>query len=126
MGYRGPNSARISRQSRANQFAYAGQTAIWRQYVSASAGRSFMGIGAGSGYRQQVITALFAAAYSGQPEMQTPAGLIANADFMVTTQVQMKRTDELIWRGVTYRVESDPTPSRMDSTWMSLVKRATE
>src|SRR3990167_8293638 len=124
MPYRGPNSQRISTQLNANQFHYAGQTAIWRQYISASAGLDYAGYGPTPYYREQLITALFKATMGftlTRPEIQTPAGMTLDADFLVVTQQPLHRQDELRWQGSAWRIESDSQPSRMDKTWINVL-----
>lgn len=126
MSYRGPNNQRIANQQQANQFAHAGQTAIWRQYISASAGVSVAGFGSTPFYRQQLITALFKSTVGftlTQPELQTPAGMTVDADFLVVTRQQMHRQDELMWRGTAWRIESDSQPSRLDGSYINVLKR---
>ena len=126
MSYRGPNPQRIAAQSQGNQFLYAGQTAVWRQYVSASAGLDYAGYGPTPFYREQLITALFKATQGftlTQPELQTPAGMTLDADYLVVTQQQLHRQDELVYRGSAWRIDSDSTPSRMDKTWINVLKR---
>lgn len=121
MPYRNPDQARIQAQA-ATIFQYAGQTALWRQYVSASAGVSVVGMGTTLYYREQPITALFAP-LPANPEDQTPAGMIASDMFQVTTTQRVGRQDQLVWRGDVYRLESDPTPAPLPGMWVSQVKR---
>lgn len=120
-GYRNPDRQRIQTQA-GTIFQYAGQTATWRDYSSASAGVSVAGFGSTPFYRQQTITALF------RPlpvnlETQTPAGLLAATQFQVTTREQLGRLDYLIWKGDTYRVESDPAPATLPGMWIATVVR---
>lgn len=126
MSYRGPNNQRIGNQMRSNQFQHAGQTATWRQYVSASAGIEYAGYGSTPYYREQTITALFKATQGftlTQPELQTPAGMTIDADYLVVTQQRLNRQDELIYMGSAWRIESDSTFSRLDKTWINVLKR---
>jgi len=110
MPYHGPDSARIMRQQTA-LMAYAGETGVWRQYVSASSAAG-TGVWAGGGttlyYRQQVITGLWALAT--QQENQLPGGQVMAGDVMLSTQDVLGKQDEVQWRGVTYRVEGDSMP----------------
>lgn len=122
MGYRGPDAGRIRAQSTDNILRYAGQTAVWRQYVSASAGVLAAGLGNTYYYREQVITALFTRVT--EPEQATPGGMIADARFSMAAQQQIGRNDRLVWQGVNYRLDSDPAPSRIDGYWMAEVVRA--
>lgn len=122
MPYRNPNQPRIQAQG-ASVYQYAGQTALWRQYVSASTGISVRGAGTTVYYHEQTVTALFAPLPPNR-EAQTPAGMIAAAEFQVSTREHIGRTDELQWKGDTYRVESDPSPATLPGWWVSRVKRA--
>lgn len=122
MSYRAPNSARIAAQQLGTHFQHAGHTATWKQYISASAGVAAAGMGSAPRYREQTITALFGAI--NQPEQSTPAGLFAAADIYAVTRERVGRSDELVWRGVPYRVESDPAPGRLAGTWISTLKRS--
>lgn len=126
MSYRGPNTQRISNQMQANQFQYAGQTAVWRQFISASAGLDYAGYGSTPFYREQLITALFKATQGftlTQPELQTPAGMTIDADYLVVTQQKLHRQDELRYMGSAWRIDSDSTFSRLDKTWINVLKR---
>ena len=122
MPYRGVQARRVQADL-TDVFRQAGQTATWRQYVSASDGLGYAGLGETQHYREQRITALLYQSYQRQPERQTPAGMVAEGAFAVTTRERLGRQDELVWRGVTYRVESDPTPGAVAGAWMTIVKR---
>lgn len=123
MPYRTPDAVAFNRQQAENHIRYAGQTAVWRQYVSASAGVAAAGFGSAPSYREQTITALFGRVE--QKEDSTPAGMLANADIYAVTREKIGRQDLLTWRGTTYRVESDPSPARLTNTYMTLLKRTT-
>lgn len=126
MAYRGPNTQRIQNQMQANQFQHAGQTATWRQYISASAGVDVAGFGSTPFYREQLITALFKSTVGftlTQPEFQTPAGMTLDADFLVVTRQKLSRQDELRWQGTAWRIESDSQPSRIDCAYLNVLKR---
>lgn len=121
MPYRNPYQPRIQAQFATVQ-QFAGQTATWRQYVSGATGLNVMGRGMTPYFREQVITALFAPLPS-NPETQTPAGMIATDLFQVTMTQRIGRQDELLWKGDTYSIESDPSPASLPGTWVSNVKR---
>lgn len=132
MAYRGPDPTRIAGQQADAIFLHAGQTAIWRQYVSASAGNAnalAAGIGSAPAYREQTVTALFGAVQSTQgfqqPERATPAGMLAAGEILATVRERPGRQDELVWNGVIYRVESDAVPARIAGTWTVTLKRGT-
>lgn len=121
MPYRTPDQNRMQAQA-ATIFQYAGQTATWRQFVSAATGNSTMGRGLQAYYREQAVTALFAP-LPPNPEAQTPAGMIAADRFQVTTVQRVGRLDELLWKGDTYRIESDPSPATLPGYWVATLKR---
>lgn len=123
MSYRGPNKTRQRNQVR-DLFQYGGYTATWRQYVSSSAGNADAGLGDRDYYREQTITALLGLGNK-RPAMerQTNAGMLASDQITATTREQLGRRDELVWRGNTYRVESDPVPSTIGPHWVTEIKR---
>lgn len=121
MPYRNPNPSRIQSQE-STIFQYAGQTATWRAFISASAGVAVAGFGATPFYAERTITALFAPVPRA-PESQQPAGMIASDEFQVTTKEHLQRMDELRWRGERYRVDSDPSPAALPGTYIFTVKR---
>lgn len=120
-GYRGPDATRIRAQT-TNILQYAGQTAIWQHFVSASGGTPAAGLTNTLYFRQTVITALFSNLQ--QPEDATPAGMIAGSRFSVISQERIERDDRLIWNGVDLRVDSDPVTSRISNLWVSEAVRA--
>jgi hypothetical protein len=123
MPYRNPDLTRMSLQA-ANVFQYAGQTATWHQFLTATTGNPIVGIGGSAQYRHQTISALFTSGVLRQGEMQSPGGLIAGVAFQVTTREKLSRNDTLTWRGTEYQVESDPVPSRFANFWVAQLKRA--
>ena len=120
-GYRGPDATRIRAQT-TNILQYAGQTAIWQHFVSASGGAPAAGLTNTLYFRQTVITALFSNLQ--QPEDATPAGMIAGSRFSVISQERIERDDRLIWNGIDLRVDSDPVTSRISNLWVSEAVRA--
>jgi hypothetical protein len=126
MPYRGVQQDRMYQQT-TEIVRQAGFTATWRQYVSASAGVSVAGFGGASSYREQTITAvmggLMNSVVSPNRQMQTPAGQIAAGDLRIMTNVRMSDKDEVIWRGVRYRVDADAQPSQLNGYWMSILTR---
>lgn len=119
MSYRGPNPERMSAQA-GDVFQHAGQVVTWRRFVSANSGIPGVGLGGENFYAERTITALFADA--NQLESQTPAGLIAAGELVMTTREKIGRSDELVWRGIEYRVDSDPMPARFDG-WTTVIRR---
>ena len=126
MSYRGPNPQRMVAQAGAAQFQYAGQTATWRKFVSASSGNAAVGLGSSYYYAQRLITALFFGV-PGQgfnlPERQTMAGLLTEGSFVVATREALGAQDELLWRGKTYRIEGEPVPMRVGGNNAYIIKR---
>lgn len=120
-GYRGPDATRIRAQT-TNILQYAGQTAIWQHFVSASGGTPAAGLTNTLYFRQTIITALFSSLQ--QPEDATPAGMIAGSRFSVISQERIERDDRLIWNGIDLRVDSDPVTSRISNLWVSEAVRA--
>src|SRR3990167_3704637 len=125
MSCRGPQALRIQQQ-RTDSYTFAGHTAIWRQYISASAGIDYGGYGATPDYRPQLITAQFAAG-GGMGfcigEGQLPAGMLASAEFIVTSREQFGPQDEITWQGKTCRIESESVLSRLNGTYVNVLKR---
>lgn len=130
VGYRGPHTKRVGGQFNAIQGNH-GETGIWRQFISANTGTT-SGYMAGGGtdrfYREQTITALWAAAGVGASkfaESQLPGGQVIAGDAAISTPMALGSQDEVIWRGVTYRIEGDTIPIQMAGhTWFrTLVTR---
>jgi hypothetical protein len=106
-----PDFNNIARQQR-HIAQHVGETAMWRKYVSASAGNPAYGIGNEPRYVQRTVTGLF----NPVPfeEMQQGGGQFVAGDMHATLiDCQPNGSDELIWRGTTYRVESDFIPERL-------------
>src|SRR3990167_8976861 len=125
MSYRGPQALRIQQQ-RTDSYTFAGHTAIWRQYISASAGLDYGGDGPTPYYRQQLITAQFASVVGMGlriGEGQLPAGMLASAEFIVTSREKFGSQDEITWQGKTYRIESESVLSRLNGTYVNVLKR---
>jgi len=126
MSYRGPNRQRIEAQRQSTIDTYAGYSALWRQYVSASTGNAFAGRGDTLHYREQWITA-HVYGIPGAPanitERQRAAGMVTEGKFFISVPVQIGAQDELIWQGDTYRIEGTPIPSQIDGYFTVQVKR---
>lgn len=126
MTYRGPNTTRQTNQLANNIFRYAGETATWRKYVSASAGNPVVGLGSASYYQERLITAMLYGQVGmglNLPENQTFAGMLAVGQFLASTTEPLGRQDELLWRGTTYRVDGDTVPNHIAGTHTVVVKR---
>ena len=127
MSYRGPQPDRQRNQS-TEVFRYAGNTATWLQFVSASGkGNVVVGFGSALFYRESVITGVFGNNVPpGLMERSRAVGMIAAGDVQCVTREQLGREDLLSWREIEYRVDSDPVPSRLPGLWVSVLKRADE
>lgn len=127
MSYRGVNPRLHNYQFHDNILRQAGHTALWRQWISASAGVAFAGFGSAEYYREQVITAIIGqGVVATNTEEQRAAGMLAAGNLRITTQQRLASEDEIIWRGVRYSVETESQPSLIDGTWMAtLVRRET-
>lgn len=118
MTYRGPDPSRMSTQFAGLQ-AYAGQTVTWRSWIAASASSTsayLAGAGRVDTWREQQITALIAAVGQGNApsfrENAAPGGQIMAGDMTLSTRERLGVQDQVVWRGVTYRIEGDPQPYR--------------
>lgn len=121
-----PETGRFNQQANDSIMRHAGNTATWRQFVSATSGSKVAGIGASAFYREQVITGVFGRGVLGQfPETQIAAGMQAAGMVLMSSPHPIGRRDEIVWRGATYRVESDAVPARMVGHWQVSLKRAT-
>lgn len=119
-----PDRQPLFNQVQNSVFKYAGSTATWRQYVSASAGVPAAGIGSALYYREQTITAVFGRGLLGQfLEYQVAAGMQAAGIVLMASPHRIARQDEIVWRGTTYRVEADPVPARIVGHWVVNLKR---
>ena len=130
MSYFNPSRPLYNLQTDNNPLKYAGQTATWHKFVSASAGVPAAGFGSAVYYTDFLITAVFGGGVAGaggtvdanltrQLAMgQQEAGMIR-----ISTQEQLSKTDEIIWRGVRYRVDTDSQLSPLNGYWMSVIVR---
>lgn len=131
MSYFKPYSKTHHTQSMGNMLQYAGQTATWRQYISASAGVADAGLGDTYYYREQLITGVFGGGGGdiggGQlyANWQTdrPAGMLPAGMLRVVTEMPMRANDELSWNGEKYRVDTDSQRSPINNMWMSILVR---
>jgi hypothetical protein len=115
-------------QMRDNIMQYAGQTATWRQWISASAGNASIGYGDKPFYRQQTITALFANAnqvVGTNTEGQYPGGQFPSGMLMMTTRYPVSYRDEILYNGRRYRIDADSQPSVMNGYFMTTLTRGT-
>lgn len=113
MSYRGPRAERIGAQFEQVQ-GWAGESCVWRQYVSAASATSgyYAGAGVTRYYREQWITGLLFMT-DRQRDAQLPGGMVTQGDVMISTVAALGDQDEVVWRGVTYRVEGDSVPNHL-------------
>lgn len=125
--YSRPDKHRMNNQAE-RIYQFAGSTATWRAYVSASAGVPEAGIGDTFYYRQQTITGQFGVMLNLPKigENVAAPGLIAAGQFQMVTRERVGRQDEIIYNSATYRVESDPVPAQLVGWWVTQIKRASE
>ncbi len=105
-----PDFSLLARQQRSIS-EYVGETAQWRRYVSADTfapSSLAAGIGAASYYYQsQVITGLFSPVSF--DEIGQAGGYLMAGDMRATLVDALPgNEDEVVWRGVAYRVVADP------------------
>ena len=128
MPYRGVQPNRHFNQT-TEILQQAGHTATWRQYVSASAAgaSNVAGFGDVQAFREQIITAFFgggALAPAGVNRFTPrPVGMLAAGQLQAVTQQPLGVNDEIEWRGVKYRVDSESTPALMDGYWINTLTR---
>src|SRR5574341_1595150 len=101
-----PDKKLIHAQMRDNVMQYAGQTAMWRQWISASAGNKAVGYGDVQYYRSQTITALFAQGLvAANMQNQYPGGQYPAGTLRMTTKFQVGYKDEIVYNGQRYRID---------------------
>ena len=130
MAYRGPQPQRIAQQL-GEIMQHNAETGTWRQWVSAGTGNTsayYAGYGESSYYREQVISGLWAAPQMGESrfrETQLPGGQVMAGDAVLSTVQVFNPRDEVIWRGVTYRIEGDATPIVIGGRvwWRTVLRR---
>ncbi len=125
--YSRPDKRRLN-QNAERIYQFAGVTATWRQYVSASAGVPEAGIGETPFYRTQTITGQFGVMLNLPKlgEQVAAPGMIAAGMFQMVTREHIGRQDEIIYNSAFYRVEADPVPDELAGWWVTQIKRASE
>lgn len=103
-----PNFDLMQRQQR-EIASFVGETATMRRYHTAQAGAPQFGVDNKAVYIEKTITGLF------NPmtlqEIQAAGGMFVAGDIHATILDYVPSSaDEIIWRGVIYRVESDHLP----------------
>ena len=103
-----PDYERMSRvrQGMSAVLSYAGETAVWRQYVSASAALSEYGLGSGLTYVSRTITGLFAQLRP--QEIMQPGGFYQAGDLRCTCFEPISTRDEFLFEGSRYQSITTP------------------
>ena len=121
-----PDANRISliRQNLSAIMAYAGQTATWRYYISASAGQAEYGQATSLYYVQRTITGVFADVKP--QEVWMAGGKVLAGDLWLTTFAPLSERDEIQWAGGRYQVESEAVNVTLfgSAAGKSLIRRA--
>lgn len=123
MPYRNPNPRRMALQSDVIK-QYAGETAVWRQFASATSGNPAVGLGSARYYRQQVITGVFGdGVVTTNAFGQRAVGQLQDGQIRVVTTEKLNSNDEVVYQGNTYRVDSEPTVSTFNGRWIAILNR---
>ena len=103
---------------------YAGQTATWRQFISASAGLAEFGMGTANSYVARPFTGIFDAVKP--QEIWQAGGFILAGDVWVTTIEPLAKRDEVQWDGARYQVVTEAAPMTLFGTaaGRTLIRRA--
>ena len=121
--FRGRTSARQNLQ-RDLISRYAGHTGLWHRFVSATNVNEDAGLGATNHFQVQVISAYFGDNVSPiVRERQQQVGMVAGDAIYMVTRTQVGREDRFTWLGETWRIEGEPMPSRINDTWIVMLKR---
>ena len=130
MPYRNPQHPRHAAQKSVIQ-QYAGQTALWHKWASATTGNPVAGLGRTDYFQTSVITGVFGGGGDGGGVMAVnyqgarPGGQIGAGNVRLVTDAQINNRDEGTWQGVRYRAETDAQPTIMASGyWMITLTRA--
>lgn len=118
-----PDFGQHARQQRTIA-SFVGETALHRRHLGVITGLPQFGVGDAPQYASRTVTGLFRP--STFEEIQQGGGQIVQGDIMATLlDCQPDRRDEVVWRGVIYRVESDFIPERIvaSSGYRGLLRR---
>ena len=118
-----PDFGQMNRQQR-RVASFVGETATWRQYVSASAAAPAYGYGVTEYYIERRVTGLFRLATL--QEVQAQGGQYVAGD-VVASLIDCKPTtaDEVLWQDTTYRAETEFIPQRIvaGSAYWGILRR---
>lgn len=113
-----PDSRRLGTQLLERAVPVASQTALWQHWVSATSASAHLGIGESAFYREQMITAFFGQVIGATlGETQTPAGVAQMGKLAITSDYVLSSADRIVWRGNSYRVDSEPRVNRINATY---------
>ena len=103
-----PDLERFSRirQGLSAVMQHAGETAVWRQYVSASAALAQYGLGSANTYVSRTITGLFAPLRP--QEVMQPGGFYQAGDLRCTCFEPISTRDEFLFEGSRYQAITTP------------------
>lgn len=119
-----PNKSRMQRQMQQNMMQYAGQTATWWRFVSASTGNPAAGYGAVQYSAAMTITAQFTnVPVMANVQQAMPGGYMEAGDVRMISNEKMGSADQIVWNSVRYRVDTVSQPSILDKQWVSILKR---
>lgn len=123
--YIAPNKLRMNAQMRDNIMPFAGQTATWKQWISASSGVAVAGYGQVNHFRSQTITALFnAGMVAANTENQVAGGQLPSGMLQMTSRERVGFRDEILYNGFRYRIDADAQPSVMNGYYMTMIRRS--
>lgn len=104
--------------------ASVGQQVTWWQRVSAVTGVVEMGQGDTVYSAARTITAVVGQwTMPRMMQMQTPAGMIPAGETFITCQHAIGKDDTIVYRGNTYRIDSEPQYSPVTSSYVAVLKR---
>lgn len=121
-----PDFSQITRQQR-DIASFVGETALWRSFVSGGDvvnAQSMYGEANPFAYQTRVLTGLFRAPQFN--EISVAGGQFFAGDVMATfVDTIPSARDRIVWRGVEYRVESEPVPQQIvgRSAYRMLLRR---
>ncbi len=125
--YSGPDHRRMSANMK-NIETEAGHLMTLRRMVSGSTGVAAAGYGTTLHYNDVTITALIKSIPDKPEMMETfkPGGMVAAGQYRISTNVPVYRTDEVVWNGVSFFVNSDPIVDSYTNRYLFLIRRSEE
>lgn len=114
MSYRGIQPNRIILQTR-QIMTDAGHSLLWREFISATTANDVIGLGDTYHYRETWVSAHMT--FKDNVQTQEGGGQVISQTLKATSDYQFGDRDELVWLGVTYRVDSDNMPAKVGNQW---------